>query len=188
MHAIGTWNWLDSILAAIMVVSVVAAILKGFVRELIALASLVAGLVVAALGYRRAGAWFDDLTRSHAIALGAGFLVLFLGTLLLGALVGMLAQKLIKAADIEWFDRFLGGLFGLVRGLAIDSVLLMVLVAFSIKPQAVGQSSLAPLVTAGARVVVLAMPADLRNQFQTGFEKFRDALAAKGRKAQTKDP
>ena len=65
----GTWNWLDWVLAVIVVASVVAAILKGFVRELIALAALVAALGVAALGYPGASLWFDDLTRSHEVAL-----------------------------------------------------------------------------------------------------------------------
>jgi membrane protein required for colicin V production len=183
-----SWNWLDWVMAAILAFSVIAAILKGFVRELVALASLVAALVIAAIGYHRAGAWFQDLTRSPAIALGAGFLTLFCGTLLVGALVGRVAHKLIKAAALEWFDRFLGGIFGLARGLVIDSVLLMVLMAYSIKPRAVRNSSLTPFVAAGARVIVLAMPSDLRNQFQTGFEKFRDSLAAKERKALTSKP
>ena len=70
----GTWNWLDCILAAIVVASIVAAIMKGFVQELIALASVVIGLVVAAIGYTRAALWFEDLTKSHEIALGLGFL------------------------------------------------------------------------------------------------------------------
>ncbi len=184
----GPWNWLDWVMAAILAGSVVAAILKGFVRELITLASLIAALVVAALGYPQAGAWFDDLTRSHAIALGAGFLTLFCGTLLIGAALGMLAQKLVKAAKLEWFDRFLGGLFGLVRGLVIDSVLLMALMAFSIKPRAVGQSRLAPYVSAGAQLIVLAMPGKLREQFRAGFDKFRGSLAAKDRRALRSTP
>ena len=104
-----TWNWLDCILAAIVVASVVTAMMKGFVQELISLASVLIGLVVAAIGYPRAALWFDDLTKSHEIALGLGFLVLFLGTLLVGALVGVVARKLIKTAGIQWFDRFLGG-------------------------------------------------------------------------------
>ncbi|MCX6376723.1 MAG: CvpA family protein [Armatimonadetes bacterium] len=108
----GTWNWLDWILAAVVVVSVVAAIMKGFVRELISLASVLAGLVIAALGYQRAALWFDDLTRSHNVALGLGFLVLFVGTLLVGALVSGLARKLIQKAGLQSFDRFLGGVFG----------------------------------------------------------------------------
>ena len=172
----GNWNWLDWILAGIVVISMVAAMLKGFIRELISLASVVLGLVVAALGYTRAALWFDDLTKSHEIALGLGFLTLFLATLLAGALVSLLAQKLIKTAGVQWFDRFLGGIFGLVRGVLVDSILLLVMVAFAIKVESVRQSSLAPYVTTGTRVVALVMPESLKAQFGLGFEKFRQAL------------
>src|SRR5208337_2792126 len=172
----GTWNWLDCILAAIVVASVVKAMMKGIVQALISLASVLIGLVVAAIGYSRTALWFDDLTKSHEIALGLGFLVLFLSTLLVGALVGVLARKLIKTAGIQWFDRFLGGVFGLVRGVLIDAILLMALMAFAIKPEAVRQSALAPYITTGTRVIVPAMPGNLRAQFRLGFEKFREAL------------
>lgn len=172
----GTWNWLDGILAVIVVASVVTAMMKGFVQELISLASVLIGLVVAAIGYARAAVWFDDLTKSHEVALGLGFLVLFLGTLLIGTLVGIVARKLIKTAGIQWFDRFLGGVFGLVRGILVDAILLMVLLAFAIKPDAVQQSALAPYVTTGTRAVAFVMPGDLRAQFHVGFEKFRDVL------------
>ena len=132
--------------------------MKGFVQELISLASVLIGLVVAAVGYTRAALWFDDLTKSHEIALGLGFLVLFLGTLLAGALMGMLARKLIKTGGNQWFDRFLGGIFGLVRGVLVDAILLMALMAFAIKPDAVRRSALAPYVTTGARVIAFVMP------------------------------
>lgn len=178
----GAFNWLDCILAAVVLVSVIAAAIKGFVRELISLASVIAGLAVAALGYRRAGLWFEDLTRSHEIALGLGFLSLFLLTLVVGILVSVLARKLIQKAGLQWFDRLLGGVFGLIRGVAVDCVLLMALVAFSIKVEAVQQSKLAPYVATGARVVALAMPGELKAQFQAGFEKFRQALAQQDKK------
>lgn len=171
-----TWNWLDCILAVIVVASILTAIMKGFVRELISLASVLIGLVVAAFGYNRAAGWFEDLTKSHEIALGLGFLCLFLGVLIIGALVGWVARKLIKTAGIQWFDRFLGAVFGLVRGVLVDAVLLMILMAYAIKPDAVRQSSLAPYVTTGARVIALVMPESLRAQFHTGFEKFRGTL------------
>ncbi len=172
----GTWNWLDCILAAIVVASVVSAIMKGFVQELISLGSVLLGLGVAAFGYSRAAGWFDDITKSHEIALGLGFLVLFLGVVIVGALVGMVARKLIKTAGIQWFDRFLGGIFGLVRGVLVDAILLMVFVAFAIKPEAVRQSAMAPYVTTGARAIALIMPGSLRAQFHVGFEKFHDEL------------
>jgi membrane protein required for colicin V production len=112
-----------------------------------------------------------------------GFLTLFLATLVVGALVSYLARKLIKAAGVEWFDRFLGGIFGLVRGVVVDSILLLALVAFAIKPEAVRQSSLAPYVMAGARVLALGMPGSVKTQFQQGFEKFRQALIQSDKKA-----
>ncbi|MGD0923497.1 MAG: CvpA family protein [Terriglobia bacterium] len=179
----GTWNWLDWILVAVVVVSVIAAIMKGFVRELISLASVVAGLVIAALAYQRAALWFDDLTRSHNVALGLGFLVLFVGTLLVGALVSGLARKLIQKAGLQSFDRFLGGAFGLVRGVVVDCILLMVLVAFAIKAEAVQKSALAPYVTTGARVIALAMPAELKAEFKAGFDKFKQSLMQTDKKA-----
>ncbi len=171
-----TWNWLDWILCIIIVVSILMAAKKGFTRELISLASVVAGLAIAALGYEWAATWFEDLTRSHEVALAAGFLTLFVATLLVGALVSLLAKKLIKTVGLQTFDRFLGGIFGALRGLIVDCILLMALVAFEVKPEAVQRSLLAPYVATGARVVAFVMPEDLKAQFRLGFEKFREAL------------
>jgi len=179
----GAFNWLDWIFAAIVAVSVIAAYVKGFTRELISLGALVAGLVVAAVGYPRSALWFEDLTKSHDVALGLGFLALLLGVMILGAVVSVLARKLVKTAGIEWFDRFLGAVFGLVRGVVVDCILLLVLMAFAIKPGAVGQSSLAPYVTTGARIIALAMPSSLKAQFRLGFERFKETLSQNDRKA-----
>ena len=178
-----SWTWLDWILLGIVAVSVAFAVLQGFFRELIALAAFMAAVIIAALGYAWAAKWFEDLTRSHAIALAAGFLSLFLGTLLLGAVVAAVVHKLLKTAGLEPFDRLMGGIFGLVRGLLVDCVLLMVFVAFAIKPQTVQQSVLAPYVTAGTRVMVWMMPRNLKEQFRSGYGKFREALVEEDKKA-----
>ncbi len=179
----GAWNWLDGVLAAVVVVSVVTAMTKGFVTELISLATVIAGLIVAAVKYRQVAVYFEDITKSHEVALAAAFLTLFVGILILGALVSALARKLIKTAGIHWFDRFMGGVFGLVRGVLVDSVLLMVLVAFAIKPDSVKRAALAPCITTGARVIAQAMPSELKAQFHAGFEQFRQALAQSNRAA-----
>ncbi len=178
----GTWNWLDSTFLVVVFASVVTAAVKGFFRELISLASALASLAIAALGYRRAAVWFEDLTKSRDVALGLGFLTLLLATLALGALLTALARRLIKKAGLQPFDRFLGGVFGLVRGGLVDCVLLMALVAFGIKPEVVQQSVLAPYVMTGARVVVALMPEELKKGFQEGLEKFRQALIQHDRK------
>ncbi|HUZ47806.1 MAG TPA: CvpA family protein [Terriglobia bacterium] len=170
------WNWLDWVLAAIVLLSVITAIFKGFVGELISLASVVAAVGVAILNYGRLAPDLEDLTRSHAIALGISFLLLFFGTLLIGAFVAALARKLIQRAELQWFDRFLGGIFGLVRGVLVDCIVLLILMAFAIKGEAVQESTLAPYITSGSRLIAIIMPREVKRDFQAGFERFRLTL------------
>jgi membrane protein required for colicin V production len=176
------WNWLDWVLAAVVLISVITAIFKGLVAELISLASVVVGVAVAVLNYGRVAPWFEDLTRSHAIALGLSFLLLFFGTLAIGALVSVLARKLIHTAELEWVDRFLGGIFGLVRGVLVDCILLLVLMAFTIKGNAVQKSMLVPYITSGSRVIAVFMPREVKRDFQAGFERFRLTLTQADKK------
>ncbi|MGH9432318.1 MAG: CvpA family protein, partial [Terriglobia bacterium] len=170
------WNWLDWVLAVVVIVSVVSAVRKGIIGEIVSLATLIVGLIVAAAFYTRAAVWFQDFAKSKDVALALGFLLLFLGVLAAGALIAWVVQKLVKKAGLQWFDRFMGAIFGLVRGIVIDCVILMVMMAFAIKTQAVSRSALAPYVSTGARGLALVMPRDLRAQFANGFDKFRQAL------------
>lgn len=182
----GFWNWLDWALAGIVLLSVISAAAQGFVRELISLATVVAAVTVAALGYTRAALWFEDVAKSHALALGMGFLLLFLGVLALGGVVSKLAQHLVKVAGLRSIDRVLGALFGVVRGLLVNCVLVLVMVAFAIKPEAVSQSTLAPYVLVGARFIAYGMPKDLKAEFRLGVEKLRQEFV-QGEKKKTKD-
>jgi membrane protein required for colicin V production len=177
------WNWLDWVLAIIVFISVVTAIRKGFVAELVTLASAITALIIAALYYERAAPLLAGFTRSRGVALGAAFILLFAAVLLIGALIAVIARKLIKKVELQWFDRFLGGVFGLVRGLLVDCVLLLVMMAFAIKQGAVQKSALAPYVTTGSRVIALAMPKDMKNDFRAGLEKFKKDLTETDKKA-----
>ncbi|MCL5006384.1 MAG: CvpA family protein [Acidobacteria bacterium] len=182
------WNWLDWVLTAIILVSVITAISKGLVGELISLASVVAGVVVAVLDYGRVAPWFEDLTRSHEIALGISFLILFVGTLVLGAVVAALARKLIQRAELQWFDRFLGGIFGLVRGVLVDCIVLLILMAFTIKERAVQKSVLATYITSGSRLVAVFMPRKVKMDFRASFEKFRLTMTQADKKTVGNQP
>ena len=177
------WNWLDAALLGIVAISVVAAMWEGLVREVISLASLVAGVAVAALEYGRAAVWFRGYTDSPEMAKGLGFLALFFGILIAGAIISFLLRKMVQKAGLAWFDRFLGGIFGLARGFVICSVLLLTMVAFSIRSAVVQGSTFAPYIMMGARVISATLPQDLRSQFQNGLEKFRNALIERDKKA-----
>ncbi|HET7212415.1 MAG TPA: CvpA family protein [Terriglobia bacterium] len=170
------WNWVDWVLATIVLVSVLTAMWKGFVAELVALASVIAGLVVAAFNYERLAPLLQGFTRSRGVALGVSFLLLFIVVMVVGALISSLASKLVKKVRLQWFDRFLGGIFGLARGVLVDCIVLLVMMAFAIQQVAVEKSALAPYFIAGSRVVALAMPGKLRGEFGAGFEKFKKEM------------
>ena len=182
------WNWLDWVLATIVFVSVVTALWKGFVGELIALASAITALIIAAYNYERVAPLLKAFTRTRGVALGVSFILLFAGVLVMGALVSILARRLIKKVELQWFDRFLGAVFGLLRGLLVDCVLLLVMMAFAIQPEAVRKSTLAPYVTAGSRVLALAMPGKMRSDFRVGFERFKKALTQTDKNNLEKNP
>jgi membrane protein required for colicin V production len=177
------WNWLDWVFATIVLVSVVTAIWKGFVAELISLASAIAALIVAALGYERLAPLLSGITSNQEVALGASFILLFAAVLVIGALVSIVAKKLVKKVQLQWFDRFLGGIFGLVRGLLVDCIVLLVMMTFAIKQAAIQKSVLAPYVTVGSELLAVVMPKDMKSDFRAGVEKFKQELNQTGKKA-----
>lgn len=177
------WNWLDWVLVIIVLFSVLTAIRKGFVAELITLASAITALILAAVNYQRLAPLLAGFTRSHSVALAASFILIFVAVLIAGALVAVIARKLIRKVQLQWFDRFLGGVFGLARGLLFDCILLLVMMAFAIQQGAIEKSELAPYVTAGSRVLALVMPREMKSGFRAGFEKFKRELIQTDKKA-----
>ncbi len=170
MTQVHFWNWLDWLLAAIVFFSVLGGASEGLVRGLIGLASLVIGLAVAAAGYHGLGNALGAWIHSQDVAYGTAFLALFVVVLIVGAIISGIAAKLVKEAGIRWLDRLLGLAFGLVRGLIADAIVIMVMVAFSLAPQALRNSQLRPVTMSSTRAMVAMMPPDLRRQFQAGVE------------------
>jgi membrane protein required for colicin V production len=173
MMQLHLWNWLDWLLALIVLFSVLGGANEGFVRGLIGLASLVVGVAVAAAGYRGLGNALGAWIHSQDAAYGAAFLALFILVLIVGSIISSIAAKLVKEAGIRWLDKLLGLAFGLVRGLVADAIVIMVMVAFALAPEALKGSQLRPMTMNAARAMVAVMPSDLRQHFAAGLEEIQ---------------
>lgn len=167
----GHWTFLDFVFLAIIVISTGFALTKGLMREIISLVSLIAGLLLAAFYYPRAGLLFSEFTRTAAIANLLGFLLIFFGSILLGALAAFLVNRVVKMASLEWIDRILGGIYGFVRGCLVASILVLALTAFPVREKLVAGSVTAPYLLAGARALVLVLPQELRDSFEQEYRK-----------------
>ena len=162
-------NLLDVIVAVVLIVSIVLAFRKGFVKELLGLGSLVVGFLLGAWFYRSAAEPFKGVVKSENIALFLGFSVVFLGTLFVGVLAIWVAQRLLKFAKIQWFDQLLGAAFGFIRGWVLGSIFFLALTSFNLQSDRVKSSQLAPYFLPGARVMAVAVPYDLKARFLVGY-------------------
>jgi membrane protein required for colicin V production len=170
------WNWLDWLLALIVVFSVLSGASEGFVRGLVGLASLVVGLIVAAEGYHALGAWLGSFISSSDVAHAVAFLLLFLVVIIVGSLIAGVIQRVLKDVGLSWFDRLLGLFFGVIRGVIVDAVVIMAMLAFGIKAEAVKNSRLTPTVIHESSVMAATMPPDLHKEFDTGLEELKRGL------------
>jgi membrane protein required for colicin V production len=155
-------NWLDIVLLIVLVGSVVTSFSTGLAREVVGLISMVAMLL--------------PYVSSPGIAHFCGFLIVFLGVLILGAITGRLLGRLMKVAGLSFVDRLLGAGFGVVRGLLISIALVLALLAFTpgkSPPNAVVHSRVAPYVIDAARVCAAIAPHELKDGFRKSYDQVK---------------
>ena len=119
--------WIDIAIIALVVLSAVLSLFRGFVKEALALASWLVALWVAMLFYADLAVVLSQWIAEPSLQNIAAFSILFISVLLLGALVNYLAGKLVAKTGLTGTDRMLGAVFGVTRGAFI--VALMVLFA-----------------------------------------------------------
>lgn len=179
------FNWLDVVLAIVILGSAAAGLAKGFARTVIGIIATIAGLFVAIWFYGAAGDMYREYVSSKAVSNFLGFGTVFLLTVLAGVLIGKLMATLFKWAGMGWLDRLLGGCFGVLRGLVISIGIVMILMAFSLKPppRSVSESALAPYVMDASRMLSKVAPHELTEGFQRSYETMRDTAKNMGKGA-----
>lgn len=168
-------NWLDVVLGLIIIGSIARGVQKGIVQMGIGMMATVLGLVLALWSYRTAGGLFTDWVSSRMVANFLGFMLVFLGVIVAGSIISRILTNMFKWIGLGWFNRLMGGAFGLLRGALIATVLLMVFMAFAPgnPPRSVYDSSLSPYLMEFADVISSVAPADLRGSFKEGYGKVK---------------
>lgn len=109
----------DWLIAGGIVFSVALGILRGVVRELVALAGWITAIVLALRYAGEVGALLPLPMNWPTLRIGLGALLIVIVVVLVAAMAGWILQKLMAAAKLSAADRALGGGFGLLRGVLI---------------------------------------------------------------------
>jgi len=118
-------TYVDYGILGILVFSMALSAWRGFVREAMSLASWIAALVVAVVFADIGAALLIDHVSVPSVRLAISFAVLFLVTLLAGGLLSYLIATLVDKTGLSGTDRVVGVIFGLLRGIAIITVLVL---------------------------------------------------------------
>ena len=111
--------------------SLILGIVRGLIREVL---SLVSWILAAWLSYRYGlilGDSLDSVIKNPTLSAVIGSVVVFAGVLIVLTLVSSLLNRVFKKAGLSLADRFFGGIFGVARGVAVITVLL---IAFRLTP------------------------------------------------------
>jgi len=106
----------DIIVIFVIFLSALFSLIRGFVKEAISLATWIIAIWLAATFAPKLAAALPNSIESEAVRQAVGFGVLFVLTLMVGALVNMLVSQVVKKTGLSGADRLFGVAFGILRG------------------------------------------------------------------------
>lgn len=126
--------WVDYGILAVVGLSIVVSVWRGFMREVLSLTAWIVAFIVALAFVDKAAAFLQPHVSVPSVRLILSFGGLFLITLSVGGLVNVLVAKLVQSTGLTGTDRMLGVVFGALRGVVIVAALVL-LASFTPLPQ-----------------------------------------------------
>lgn len=153
---------LDGIVIAVMLVSALLAMVRGFVREVLSIASWIAAAVAAFALQSRVLPYTKQYITDDLVSKGVTIAGIFLITLMIVSYITMKVSDFVIDSRVGALDRLLGFFFGAARGLLLMVVAMLffnALVPHDVPPWIENARSRALLNDLGARIMA-ALPDD----------------------------
>ncbi len=129
-----TATLLDVGIVILIILSLVIGLIRGFVREFLSLTTWVLAIGFALLYFRTLADELPFAVYNEVARLGIAFAIIFFTVLVVGAFINFLLSAAISSIGLGGVDRFLGAIFGALRG-GLIVVLLIILVGVTSLPE-----------------------------------------------------
>jgi membrane protein required for colicin V production len=113
---------LDYIILAIVLISAIAGLIQGFLREAISLVTWILGIWLAWKFGPMLAPHLGGALSKASYGLWAGRAIVFIAVLVIGAIIGATINYFVRLSIFSGLDRLLGFVLGLVRGVVIVGV------------------------------------------------------------------
>ena len=172
------FTWIDIGIVLILLVSTFIAIFRGFVKEVVSLASLVTAILLAVAFFDQVAhilpSGIDETTfgfgdnefKMSKLRAVIAFTLIVAGVLIAGAFLNHVLGKIARLPVLSGVDRALGALFGFARGAAVVVLVILVAALSSFPHSETWKSSrLVPMFEVGAQTVIDFIPPEYSRYF-----------------------
>jgi len=162
-------NFFDYILIAVVGLSMVLSLWRGFVREIISLVGLVLAFFLASRFAGDASGLLDQWITQNNLANIAAFVLIFVLVMFIVGAIGFIVRKLVDMAALTATDRTLGMFFGAARGMLLIGTAFLMYTAYA-KPDMpfLQKSLLTPYAIQLSEVIGKTIPVDYPFSTQEG--------------------
>lgn len=112
-------TWLDYALLGVFAVSLAVGVWRGLVREVLSILGWVIAFLAANLLAGPLGQHMPQVIPSPELRVAAAYVAVFIASLVVTSLLGLLISRIVKAVGLGGVDRSLGALFGAARAVLI---------------------------------------------------------------------
>ncbi len=145
MEALGL-NLADWFILIVLIASGIIAFARGFTKEFLSLFLWIAAFIAAISLEYLATPKINEFIGNEEISKIISYIVVFIIFIFIGGIVIKFISKLIKWSGASGFDRFLGVLFGLIRGLIVLFVIFLLLPSGLKTTDLINNSKITPII------------------------------------------